>query len=286
MNMLIHRAIMTRPYSWLGIIMLAVLSNVLARGSLVTDLTLALDVFTAMVIWYSATSMLETLHGKIDGRGLTNPLNAAISFIILAAIMIFRNPITLVFIPVILIADFLYSMKVKSPSLGHISFILRGILELSVVMIILLLNMNYDFLTLLPIILTAFLLTDSRNLIGDIRDVEFDKYTFPRKYGVRAGYAVSVLLILMGFLLIPNPLIMLPVLFIIPTFLVIRNAYMEHRIFVVGTTFFYANYVIFTLGQDLLLSNLLFIAVLLNFTYPIIPRKSNPFGVKFYSYER
>jgi len=68
MNTLAKKVIITRPYSWICIIFVAILANVLSREALILDNVLAFDVITSLVAWYVATSMVEYFHGKIDGR--------------------------------------------------------------------------------------------------------------------------------------------------------------------------------------------------------------------------
>ena len=285
MNALLKKIIITRPYSWVCIIFVAILANILSRGALILDNVLAFDIITALVAWYVATSMVEYFHGKIDGRGLTNPMIPIISSIIFAAILIFRNPVTLIFLPIILFADFIYSMKIRKWLLSRFSFMFRGVLEVSVFLSTMLFNMNYDIIIYTPLILAIFFLTNSRNLIGDIRDVEFDKYIFPKRYGIGASYMFSVALILLSILLLPDILLMLPMVLFIAVVPILKNAYSLHRIFVLSMTFFYANYISIVVGLSLFITNMLFVAVILNLTYPVVPRKSNPRGVRFYSYK-
>jgi len=157
----------------------------------------------------------------------------------------------------------------------------RGVLEISVFMSTMLFNMNYNIASYLPLILAIFFLTNSRNLVGDIRDVEFDKYIFTKRYGIRASYMFSVILIVLSILLLPDILLMFPIVIFMVIIPASRNAYDLHRIFVLSMTFFYANYISLSVGLSLFITNVL----LLNFTYPMVPRKSNPRGVRFYSYK-
>ncbi len=284
MNILVKKLIMTRPYSWVGVIMVAVLANVLATGALAPDFSLAYDIATAFLVWYVATSVVEFFHGKIDMRGMTSPLIPLVSLLPLLVLLWFGNPLTLPVLAVILAADLAYSMKTRDWPLARFSFMLRGVLEVAVLVIVLLFHGVYDFAPFLPLMLAVLLVTNSRNLIGDIRDMDYDKHAFPKHYGSGASYTVSVLLVLVSLALLQDILVMLPLLLMCGAMAVYRNPYELHRLFVLATTFFYANYSVSALGHGTLITNLLFLAVLLGMTYPMVPRKSNPRTAWFYSY--
>ncbi len=284
MNPVVKRLILTRPYSWIGIISLAVLANVAATKGLVFDANLVFDILTAFVIWFVATSIVEYFHRMVDGRAWTNPYIPMVSTILLAALLFYRNPVTMIFLPVIVVADFFYSMKIRNFIFSRFSFIIRGVLEISILMIIFFFHTSYNIAEFAPLLISVFLITDARNLIGDIRDVEYDKYIFPKRYGVRVSYLVSLVLILVSIAILQNIMLTLPLILFVLSMSISRDAYNLHRIFVLATTFFYANYIALLIGQSLFITNLLFAAVLLNFTYSTVPRKSNPRGVQFYSY--
>jgi hypothetical protein len=281
---LIKKLLITRPYSWIGIVLIAILANVMATNTFIIGVDLFFDIFTALIVWYTGIFLGEFLHRKIDKRGLTTPHIPIIFIIILSCILFYKNILTLVFLLIIIIVDFIYSMKVTNWFLSRFSFMFRGILEVCVFLIILFFHGNYNILKFLPTLLVIYFLTNSRNLVGDIRDIRFDCHTFPNKYGINMSYAVSIILILTSILLLPNFMVMLPLILLVPIILFSKNAYILHKIFVICTTFFYMNYILSFLEQDLIFTNILFVAVLLNFTYDLVPRKSNPKII--YSYQK
>ncbi len=284
MNFILRKILLTRPYSWVCVVLISILANVLSNGKFILDAVLFFDVFVAIFIWCTATTIVEYFHKKTDGRGLTHPLIPLISTIILIIIVIYRNFIAIVPLFVIILADIAYSMKIKSKILGQLSFMLRGILEVCTFLIIMFFHGNYSTAEFIPLLIVIYFLTNSRNLIGDIRDVEFDEYTFPKKYGTALSYVISILFIFLSIAIIADLSVTFPLILFLFTFLFSRNAYTLHRIFVAVTPFFYMNYVLSFLGESLIFINILFIAVILNFTYPVVPRKSNPKTTQVYNY--
>lgn len=286
MNVLVYKTVMTRPYSWVGAVLVAIMANVMATRAFLINWDMAYDVLTAFAIWCTSTLAVEYFHRKTDGRGLTNPVIPLLSIALLLAMFAYKNAAALIFLPILIAADVMYSMKIRNLLISRFSFMLRGILEVCTFLVVAFFHNSYDVFGFLTVLLVIFMLTNSRNLIGDIRDVKFDSYTFPKRYGTGISYAVSVAFIIVSFLLLPDILIMLPALLFIAAIPLSRNAYTLHRLFVLATTFFYMNYILYLLGQSLVFSNILFIAVLLNFSYPSVPRKSNPRQEGIYSYQK
>lgn len=285
MNILIKRLLITRPYSWIGIILIGLLSNIAITKRFILGGDLFWDIFTALIIWYVAIFLGEYLHRKIDKRGLTRPTIPLIFSVMLALILFYKNMAALIFLPIIILADTVYSMKIKNWILSRFSFMFRGILEVSIFLIIAFFHNNYAIYKFIPLLLIIYLLTNSRNLIGDIRDLKFDRYTFPNRYGVDVSYLVSLGFIIMSILLSPNLLVAFPIISIMLLIFLYRNAYILHKIFVISAAFFYMNYIFFILDENLILVNILFLATLLNFTYDLVPRKSNP-KKKIYRYQK
>ena len=286
MNSVIKKIVMSRPYSWAGIILLGILANILVNNGLFLGSGILIDVSTAFIAWIAATSIVEFFHRKIDGRGMTSPIFPIFFVAFFIIISVYNNVLTLILIVIIIVSDVLYSMKIKDCFFSAFSFMIRGVLEVCIFLIILLFHSYYNINEVIPFIVSIYLFTNSRNLIGDIRDVEFDKYTFPRRFGVTNSYVVAAILALIPVIIIPNLMITLPIILSLLTIPIVRNAYSLHRIFVLTTIFFYINYIISILNQSLILLNILFIGVLLNFTYDSVPRKSNPKSAQIYNYQK
>jgi len=276
MNGFVKKLIITRPYSWGGIILLGILANVIATKGLVLNADLAVDVFTALLIWSSSIYIVEVFHKKVDGREPVTLLLPSVLIFILVSIMAWKNALTLLFsLLVIFVSIVIYSLKIKKSPLSVFSFMFRGLVEVNIFLIILFFHSFYDVNSIFPLLLAIYFMTNSRNLIGDIRDIEFDKYTFSKKYGVKASYVISTVLLLLAIFNAYNFEVIFPLIVYILVLALSRDAYFLHRIFVVTTIFFYANYILFVLNESIILVNILFVSILLVFTYSMVPRKSN-----------
>ena len=276
MSSLLYKLIITRPYSWISIILVGLLANVVVTKNFIININLITDIFVAILSWFIAIFIVEFFHKKIDKREPISPLLPILLIIILSFILLYRNAFTMLFLLIIIVTDLAYASKVKKWFLSSFSFMLRGVLEVCIFLIILFSHSFYSINEVLPLILAIYFLTNSRNLIGDIRDVKFDKFTFPKKYGIKTSYVVSFILILFSIIMINNLAVTTPLIIYLFILIFLRDAYLLHRIFVLTTTFFLMNHIMFLLRINLIFTNILFIAVLLNFTYPLVPRKSNP----------
>lgn len=286
MAVLLRKLLLTRPYSWAGSILVGIMAHVISEGALILDPHLVLDIFAAFIIWVAMLLTSEYFHRKVDGRGFINPVPPIAFFILLAAVLFIGNLWSLLLLPVMFMVNYIYSLKIIDWPLSSLSFMFRGILEICIFIVVMLFHSNYNFSAVLPLLAAIFLVTNSRNLVGDVRDMEFDEYTFPKKHGIEASYFTSLLLLILSILIIWDWVVTLPLIIFAAIMLLWKNAYLLHRIFVISTIFFYANYTLSSLGQNLFILNLLFLAVMLNFTYPLVPRKSNPREGYSYNYKK
>lgn len=273
---MLQKLILSRPYSWIGIVLVALLANVIATKNFIINIDMFVDIITAFLMWCFTLFIAEFIHRKVDKRGYKSPLLPILILIAVAIIFLYKNFLTLPILLVVLVANIIYSFKIKKWLLSAFSFMFRGILEVSIFIVVLFFHSFYSLNDILPLILAIYLLVDSRNLIGDIRDVDFDQYTFPRRYGINVSYVVSALLAIISLIIILNVMIVFPIIIFLFLLIKTRNSYLLHRIYVIVTTFFIMNYILFLLNYNIIFSNVLFIAVILNFTYPLVPRKSNP----------
>lgn len=274
---MLRKLILSRPYSWIGIILVAILANVVATKNFIINTDMFVDIVAALLMWFSTLFIAEFVHKKVDMRGYTNPLLPVSMLILLSIILLYKNFWTLSILIGVIVANIIYSLKIRRWLLARFSFMFRGILEVSIFIVILFFHSFYSFNDFIPFIFAIYFLVNSRNLIGDIRDVGFDKYTFPKEYGIKKSYFISILLIILSIILVHDIAIMFPVIIFLLLLIITRNAYILHRIFVIVSTFFLMNYILFILNPNtIIFSNILFLAVLLNFTYPLVPRRSNP----------
>ena len=278
---MIKPLLMTRPYSWVGVILISIIANMTSKKILIFDGELLLDCAVGLLLWITTIFFVEHFHEKEDKRTRIPPWVPASLIFLLSLIMAFKNIFTLLLLPLMLLFVMLYALKIKDWMLSCFSFMFRGLLEVVGFLVIFFFHSNHFSNEIFPLLLTIFLITNSRNLIGDIRDVNFDRYTFPKKYGIKLSYLVSATLIILSIIILPNIYanihVALPLVTILTLMIFVRNAYILHRIFVVATIFFFVNYIALFLNEgNMALFNLLFIGVILNFTYPLVPRKSNP----------
>ncbi len=268
-----NTVLLMRPYSMPNIIALAILANVFALGKLILDETLLRDAAIGVLVWILTVFLLEMFHMKIDNRKVS--LLTFIFSLLVVIILLYQNIYALLILCLLLFFDFIYSLKTKNWFLSPFVFIFRGCAEIGILSIILILHNQNPidakyFLLLAPV----FFITVSRNMIGDIRDIERDRYTFPKKFGITTAYAVSATLLLVAFLLLQDFFLIFP---LTPAFLMLLlrwNAYFTHSFFVVSTLFFTINYSAHLIGYNSILIFLLFLGFLLYFTYGAVPRKS------------
>lgn len=265
-----------RPYSWISIVSIALLANVIATGSLVFNLALIEDVLIALGLWVLAILFLEYLHRHTDKR-IQSLSPFIFALIILILILCYKNPYTLILLFLAILASLFYASKTKNWFIGRFSFVFRGVWEISGFLMILFFHYYYNVSSVFYIMLIIYFLTTARNLVGDVRDIKYDKFTFPKKYGLKASYFVSGILILISIFLTKNLIVSMPLIFYLFLLILIRNSYILHRIFTLTTAFFLINYIVYFLNSYLCLFfiNVLFIAVLLNFTYNLTSRKVN-----------
>lgn len=265
-----------RPYSWIGVISIAILANVIANGGIEFNFTLTEDALIALGLWIMVIFLIEYLQRFTDERIKTS-LPFIASSIVLLLILYFKNPYTIILLVFGILIGSLYGFKTKDLFISRFSFMFRGFLEVLLFSVILFFHRYYDIYFVFPVILIIYFVTISRNLIGDIRDVECDQFTFPKKYGIKASYLIAGVLIIFSILLSKSLSVSLPLIVYLFLLALIRDAYFLHRFFVLTTIFFFVNFTLYFLNNHsfIFFSNLLFIGTLLNFTYDLTPRKSN-----------
>ena len=280
----LYNLLITRPYSWITIVSIALLGGILARGTLIPDIYSAIDVLFAMSVWVTFASFTEYWHAKTDSRvRITKQMLLGLIALVFI-ICLLRNPVTIVLVLLLVLFNVLYSFKIKPWKLSHFSFVFRGFLETLILIGIIFFYGRYDVIPYsIPVVVAIFLFTDARNLIGDVRDIDIDKFTFPKKYGAKSTCALSAILILAGIFVTGNIMISLPML--VPFFALIlksdkKHSYKTHKISVLATTFFILNYAAYLLDYSLIITNLFFLASILNFTYDLVPRKSNHYYIQ------
>lgn len=280
-NYFANLVLLTRPYSWIDIIITGFFARFLVHGSLI-ELN-PKDVFmiiSVLLLWFSLTLFLETKH-KHKFRVKVSYVLPLIIFLLALLIGIKYNFLTLIPIIFFLFLTYLYVLKEDVTWLGKISFITRGGVQASILLFILLFYGNFNVITTnLYAILGFFLMLSVRSLIGDVRDYEFDKNTFVVKFRKNISYLVAILgLIIASLFFYLNMKLILPLvpLFIMVLLLIFYdNGYNLHRLMVLTTSFTMLNIMFLDKPFLLFFLILLFMAVVFNIlTYNEVPRPSN-----------
>lgn len=274
MNKWINYILLSRPYTLPSIVLVATLASILARGGLVVDFLIVSDIIFALCVWTSMVYLNEAFH-RDRGRIKVPFSIPAIFYIIALIIAVFRNYFTVAFLILALLSTIIYKFKSINWPASSFVFLFRGFVEFSIFLSVLLFYSATLTTDILLIALILFLITDSRNLVGDLRDMAVDKYTLPKKYGVAAAYAVSLAFIVAVILLTPSLGISVPLIIIFVLMVLNRNDYIMHHLFVITTSFYLLNYISYLLSYDLLIINFAYIAVLLSWTYKFVPRMAN-----------
>lgn len=271
---------LTRPYSWISVAFAVVLANLVVNKS-VNQEWIIVDVVFAISTWMFCNLLAESFSKDMHERGKVHILAPLVLFIVSFWIMASRNIGALPFYGIIIVSLLIYGLKNKSRFIGPISFFIRGLMEVNLFIITLIFyNFNFNDGAWLAFAIVVYCITCARNLVGDIRDVEFDKSTLPKSLGSKAASFVVWVVYLLALLVFPAAFFSLAVAIILVTFL--RDAYTLHRILVVVNTFVLLDLCLVIIAPSLLiLSNLILIGVLLNYVYNFVPRKSNPWKKLF-----
>ncbi len=266
---------LTRPYSWISVAFALFLADVLANGTVIPQ-NLLIDFIFSTALWISMNLFAEKVSGDMDSRGKINILVP--SFFLLISIFIGLSLAGILVIPFILfiiLAMVIYSKKNKFVFVGVFSFFIRGFMELSLFLGgLFLYNFQFGGNTWIFLAVSIYLITCGRNLIGDLRDIKFDKNTLPKKIGAWPSKIVVMLLYLIPILIIPE-LIFLGLVVVILIF-ISKDSYNLHRFLVFFNPLFCFFLSMVILGYiDLTLVTILLIGLALNFLYNFVPRESN-----------
>lgn len=273
--------LLSRPYTLVEIALLGLLANIIATQKLVFGIDLTIDVAIFLCFWLSLIYSTEVAHKDVDKRNNVSIYIPVVLFLAGISIVIIKNVWGLIFIAIAIMALPLYILKIKNWYLSGASFLARGIFP--VMGILTVLSLHHTPIGIMleqywQIMMAIFLLASSRNLIGDIRDYNVDKYTLPRKYGVRNSFLVSEIFILMSCVMIGDLLVIFPLILVFFLILIHRDykdAYHLHRVYILASLFFLMNYNMLLLQMPIIFNDILFLGVILNFTYDYTPRSIN-----------
>lgn len=267
----------TRPYSWANAVLIGLGAHLLVVGNLALSHDLLTTVAVSLTMWVAGLTGLEYFHKKFEYEESVTYHVLPLPFILLLAISLTQTIKSVVILCVFLIGLLLYSGKVLG-YFAEISFLFRGISEVTLIWLVYSFHgafvPNTGQLLYIGIIYT---LTASRNVIGDIRDREVDDYTLAVNHPWIA-VSVSLSLGIISIILISDILVAVPVVtvLLLIAFRGVENAGQSHRIYVIATTFLLLNIIIEQQYPSFLfIASIVFVSVLLNFTYWEVPRKQD-----------
>ncbi len=272
LNELIDFLLLSRPYTLPSIVLVTLLGSVLARKALIFDSVLVLSVIFGIFTWFAVIYFHEALlstHNRMKISVFFPILFIGVSLII----SLIYNYYVLLLLFFVLITSNIYRLKSYNWIGSGFVFVFRGFTEMAIFLSVVFFHFTAFTWYVIITSLIIFMLTVSRNLIGDIRDFSSDKFTFPRLFGKRLAYFVSVALLLFSIILTPDIYISIPLIFVLIMILFYRRPYFLHHLYVLASIFYLINYIFFFLTYSLFLSNLAFFAVILTFTYKFVPRK-------------
>ncbi len=265
--------LLSRPYTLPSIALVAILGGVLARKALNLDWLTILDVVFGLSAWATVMYFNEALKKKPERPPVPYAV-PAFFFLISLGIVLYRNFISVFFLATAILTSIIYWLKSKNWFGSPFVFIVRGGTEVSIFFAILFFYGTPLNVTTLTIAMILLLATDARNLIGDIRDSPFDKYTFPTKFGTGASRALSIALLFGAILLSSDISVSFPLIVMIFLITAMSDGYLLHQIFIPTSTFFLIGFVANLLAINLFIVNLAYVAVLLGFTYTLVPRQA------------
>jgi SAM-dependent methyltransferase len=264
--------LLVRLYTVINIIIVSILPTILLNRQI--DLFTARDIIIGILFWTAIILGKEVMHENTDHREKINKKVPVFLGLILVLVVVFFQPISIIFLALALITFFAYSLKNKNWILAPFSFVFRGFLEVLILITI------FSFYVPIPQVLEKYslisllilLITDSRNLIGDIRDVSKDQYTFPKIFGIRLAKILAILLLTPA-LIYFKITIVIPLIVISLLIIFLKDNYLLHKIYVQATGFFILNLISETLFGNTFISNLGFFIVIFNNSYEYTPRE-------------
>jgi hypothetical protein len=237
---------------------------------------------TTLAYWWAFNWHLESEHEHAHRPKISR--KAAKATLALAAIAAAIANLRTIPLSILYHASyFVYSKKEgESDFLGKASFAVRGVSQTVICMISQLLYTPAISAKQMAVAGAVGMLTAARNLIGDLRDIKYDRKTFCVVHGEPASNAVAASLKLgaaaiiaaaAGTAFAPLPLIVESVMQFFN-----RNNHDMHRLSVLGTATTLGNLALATAGlaPAIIIGNLLYLSGMFNlFFYRRLARRSN-----------
>lgn len=268
---------LSRPYSVVNVVLLATFVSFLVNGGFVFTFFIR-DVCLSVFMWVGSLFFNELIQNE-KGRPKIDRVFLWFSLFFPIAVALVVNYSAVGFVILSYVSSYVYATKNYRKIFSEFVFLFRGLVEVSIYATIVSLyglSVGEHLFFLIPL----YLLTVSRNLVGDLRDVKTDQSTLAVKRGVLATKIVSLVFLFAAVALSPSLIVAFPLMVLIPLML-LDNAYLTHRIFIVGTTFYFGNFILTLLstpGIVVLFQQGLFLSVLANFTYGYVKRSSDKYS--------
>jgi hypothetical protein len=279
-DFLFNQFVLIRPYSIINIIIISILTASIGTGQLnLTSPNLILAIILATFYWICSMFFAEFLHKNIDNRKelYSNKFAIFIYLIFITFCLIFL-PIGILIFSIVLISVYLYASKSKKGAFTQFLFLFRPAPEIGVIFAtVALYSISLTTPNIIYFIFIVYLISISRNLIGDIRDINHDKYTLPKIIGPNKTYLISFVLLLVTSIITIffNLFALLPLLLIGLLIITKTNSYALHRIYVTITGIYFCFFLIGFENSSLLITLLIFFNFLAYFTYNLVPREAN-----------
>ncbi|MFA5992605.1 MAG: UbiA family prenyltransferase [Candidatus Pacearchaeota archaeon] len=273
-----------RLYSWIDLILIGLIAKSSIEKSLefsTKDIILAICLVS---LWIFFNLILELKH-SYEYRAKPKLVFTIIFLLIPLIIGLYFNYYTAIFSLTSTFFILLYLQKNKNQLFGNCSFVIRGLIQSQYYLYALMFYSHSINLTQILIILTIFLLSSARSIIGDIRDYKHNKESSKKTIVVNLGINKSVIIILSLFILSiitllfisKSTLLIFPVILFALIIIFYRNGYILHQVSITLTSFVSINLILFFTNGNLFFSDIIFTGILLNMIfYPLLERKSNP----------
>jgi hypothetical protein len=299
MSVIFHHWLLTRPYSYPGIVarvlFICGFAGVTADTSKFVNASIVSMLMWFFLNWYSESRQ------KDMGRMIPPPWLVWLPFVITLAICTMVNSKSLLFFLVYMVTIMVYPLKATKPIIGPFGPLLRSTTIFTHSMFVLSFVNGLSFISreFILLILTLSLFHGGRNLVGDIRDIVHDKFELPTKFGLdvslwilRSIFVACVVMLTY----IPDGMITIGVplaiqWFCLEIFVLIYQrekpeiiGYLGHRLFIVTFTcsqlFIACHYGI---SRELCFA-LLFAMGILQITYDYMPGKQYKDYIKYICY--
>lgn len=291
MSRIYQYILLTRPYSYVCNVARGIL--VCGVMGLATDLrALWVSAITSLLMWVFL-NWTSDARQKDEGR-IIPPLSLQLlPMVATLMITVSFSHYALFFFFLFVLTIYIYPMKAVHPNIGLLGPLFRGFTILAHFLYTIYLISPEKGVTKesIPIIAAFTILHIVRNLIGDVRDVQKDRYEFPKKFGIKSSLWVirfMFILSMMPILMISDGIILLgyPTLLLWGLYEFLTAAYGSEYAFMAGYVGHRVFVVLFTLMEVAIAHAygvnpavclvMIILTVVLNLFYTMTPGKSYP----------